>query len=280
MSRIELLYNNRIDIDKLLNNKFYHVIFWLTYQYMWWVIALANPLKAATAILFTPFIIKFLFYTAFQAMVVYLNLYYLFPQYLEKGKLTRYLLLLSASILGSSLIIVGGYYISAILFNTSTASLYGEQSCFYLFFGEALPSTLATATLMMSIKLGKEWVKSNKKAKEGKIITEDIEAKYLFVKSGSKHKKLLITDILFIQGMQNYIVIYTLQGSHIIHMTMKSVEVLLDQKAFTRVHRSYIISLSKVDSVEGNRIQIKEHSIPVSRVQQKSLLRDILNSVV
>jgi two-component system LytT family sensor kinase len=59
--------------------KIYHLPFWFIYHYLWWIVALGNPAKAFSSLVDLPFTIKYSFYVIFQALAVYVNLYYLIP---------------------------------------------------------------------------------------------------------------------------------------------------------------------------------------------------------
>ncbi|GAB3900704.1 histidine kinase [Larkinella knui] len=163
--------------------KLYHIPFWFLYNYLWWVIAIGNPFKAATSIFFTPFSVKFLFYFIFQALAAYFNLYYLIPKYLEKNRFTEYIFYLLLTIAIASLLIIPGYYLSAYLSGKTLAELYGggtEADCFYRFLGNALPSTVASMTLAMSIKLTKNWVQSRQR--QQLLEKENLETELKFLK--------------------------------------------------------------------------------------------------
>ncbi|MCF0069835.1 histidine kinase [Dyadobacter sp. CY261] len=164
--------------------KLYHIPFWLAYHYLWWVVAMGNPFKAAESILFSPFAIKFLFYVVLQAVAVYFNLYYLIPRYLEKGKYKPYIGYLGITLLATSLAIVSGYYVSAWLAHQSVETLFGrDKNCFFYFFGETMPSTLASTTLAMSIKLTKNWISTERRKQlleKEKLETELRFLKYQF----------------------------------------------------------------------------------------------------
>ncbi len=95
----------------------------------------------------------------FQAVVVCLNFYYLIPRYLQTRKFPAYLAYFFTVNIVAALLIVSGYYLSAALFQIPIETVYGKgTNCFYYFFGEAMPSTLATSTLAMSIKLAANWI--------------------------------------------------------------------------------------------------------------------------
>ncbi|SEJ61304.1 GHKL domain-containing protein [Dyadobacter sp. SG02] len=165
-------------------SKLYHIPFWLAYHYLWWVVAMGNPWKAAHSILFSPYAVKFVFYVVLQAVAVYFNLYYLIPKYLEKGRFKSYIGYLGITLLATALAIVSGYYVSALLAHQSVETLFGrDTNCFFYFFGEAMPSTLASTTLAMSIKLTKNWISTERRKQlleKEKLETELRFLKYQF----------------------------------------------------------------------------------------------------
>lgn len=165
-------------------SKLYHIPFWFAYHYLWWVVAMGNPWKAAHSILFSPYAVKFAFYVVLQAVAVYFNLYYLIPEYLEKGRLKSYIGYLAITLLATALAIVSGYYVSAWLAHQSVETLFGRgANCFFYFFGEAMPSTLASTTLAMSIKLTKNWIRTEQRQQlleKEKLQTELQFLKYQF----------------------------------------------------------------------------------------------------
>jgi len=165
-------------------SKLYHIPFWLAYHYLWWVVAMGNPWKAAHSILFSPYAVKFVFYVVLQAVAVYFNLYYLIPKYFEKGRLQSYIGYLGITLLATALAIVSGYYLTAWLVHQSVETLFGrDTNCFFYFFGEAMPSTLASTTLAMSIKLTKNWIRTERRKQlleKEKLETELRFLKYQF----------------------------------------------------------------------------------------------------
>jgi DNA-binding LytR/AlgR family response regulator len=98
----------------------------------------------------------------------------------------------------------------------------------------------------------------------------------LFVKVNSHMQRLNTDEILFIEGCSDYIRIYSSGSRPILaSMNMKNIEQKLPKGHFCRVHRSYIVSLSRIDSIERKRIKIGEHIIPVSNSLYPVLLQAI-----
>jgi DNA-binding LytR/AlgR family response regulator len=88
---------------------------------------------------------------------------------------------------------------------------------------------------------------------------------YFFIKADNKLVKLLFDDILFVEALQNYVTIHTRDKKYISYLTFKSVEDYLPAGTFIKVHKSFIISAAKVDTIDGNEIQIGQYRIPISR---------------
>lgn len=99
---------------------------------------------------------------------------------------------------------------------------------------------------------------------------------HFFVKCENKYEKIYFSDILYIQGMQNYVAIHTIRGKHITLLNLKNIEENLDKDLFMRVHKSYIIATSKIDSVESHEIRIDAAIIPLSRNYRDALLQKVV----
>ncbi len=127
------------------------------------------------------------------------------------------------------------------------------------------------------------FVKSANKAREQQLLisraSTDLwanpDTSYVFIKCGNKYEKIYVDEILFIEGMQNYVTIYTGRSKYMTLLNLKNLEQQLDAKAFIRVHKSYLVAVRKIDAIEGNEIFIQSHRIPISR----NLRDDILNAI-
>ncbi|WP_299681528.1 LytTR family DNA-binding domain-containing protein [uncultured Dokdonia sp.] len=99
-----------------------------------------------------------------------------------------------------------------------------------------------------------------------------------FIKSDGKYEKIYINDILFVQAMQNYVIIQTTQRRYITLLFLKNVIEKLDETAFIRVHKSYVVAISKIDTVESHEIHIKDYKIPLSRNYKKEVIPMIIGN--
>lgn len=87
---------------------------------------------------------------------------------------------------------------------------------------------------------------------------------YIFVKTEYRIERIEIRDILYIQGMKDYLQIHTADRKIMTLQTFKNLLEVLPQIDFQRVHNSYIVSIPKIEHIERNRIRIGKELIPIS----------------
>lgn len=101
------------------------------------------------------------------------------------------------------------------------------------------------------------------------------EKEYFFFREKGVASKLKFADIHYIQANGDYITIFTDAKNYTIHSTMNSIEKELPNDKFLRVHRSYIIALDKIETVEDNTAYINKKNIPIGDKQKSSLMERI-----
>jgi len=99
---------------------------------------------------------------------------------------------------------------------------------------------------------------------------------HIFIKVDKKMVKIHIDEILFIEGMKEYIKVVTIDKTYITHKSLISLSEELPSERFLRIHKSYTIAVDKVKSIEGNRIQIHSFTIPIGRNYSKEVKSRIL----
>ncbi|NII26942.1 response regulator transcription factor [Pseudoflavitalea sp. X16] len=127
-----------------------------------------------------------------------------------------------------------------------------------------------------SANKAKDYYQLINKASGQDLPKTDNVSDYFFIKCGSKYEKIHFDDILYVEGMQNYITIYTSRGKYITLLYLKNLEQNLDSKSFIRVHKSYIVSIHKIDSIQGNEIFIQSHRIPISRNYRDQVIQQVV----
>ena len=86
---------------------------------------------------------------------------------------------------------------------------------------------------------------------------------YFFVKTEFKHQKVNFNDVLYVEGMGDYQCIYTNREKIMTLMNFKKFEDILPDIQFTRLHKSYIVSLNKITIIEKNKVKIGDKFIPI-----------------
>ena len=88
---------------------------------------------------------------------------------------------------------------------------------------------------------------------------------YIFIKSEKRIEKVELSDILYAEVLGNYVTIYTDRKKIIAYLTMKSLESQLSPADFIKIHQSFLVNRSKIESVEGNDLRVGAKSLPISR---------------
>jgi DNA-binding LytR/AlgR family response regulator len=108
---------------------------------------------------------------------------------------------------------------------------------------------------------------------KGKDKTVDGSDKdYVFIKDKGVLTKVLFDDILFIKALGDYVTIHTPAKQYTIHVNMRAIEERLPADKFFRLHRSYIIALGKVDTIEQDTVFIQKNAIPIGEAQKQEML--------
>jgi DNA-binding LytR/AlgR family response regulator len=99
------------------------------------------------------------------------------------------------------------------------------------------------------------------------------EADFIFVKTEYKTLRVDLDDILYVEGLKDYVLIHTRQKKIITLLSLNKMVEKLPPTHFLRVHRSFIVAVNKMDSIERNRIRICEAEIPVGDLYRDGLGR-------
>ncbi|MCX6318087.1 MAG: LytTR family DNA-binding domain-containing protein [Bacteroidetes bacterium] len=94
---------------------------------------------------------------------------------------------------------------------------------------------------------------------------------FIFIRDSNIVRRLKLDDILFAEAMGDYVKIYTPQKFYAIHTTLKSVEERLPSSKFLRVHRSYIVAITKIDTIQDGALVINGKSVPVADAYRAAL---------
>ena len=120
--------------------------------------------------------------------------------------------------------------------------------------------------------------KAINKITDGRLFTtvakekENIITDHIFIKANNKFFRVNFSEILYIQGMKDYLKIYTTEYKLITHQTMSEMEKTLPPKQFIRVHKSYIVAAAHIKSIYGNSIEMEKSTIPIGMVYKDKVM--------
>ncbi|KAA8484100.1 LytTR family two component transcriptional regulator [Arcticibacter tournemirensis] len=102
--------------------------------------------------------------------------------------------------------------------------------------------------------------------------TESVENDFMLIKADRRYHKVLFKDILYIEGLKDYVVIYTEGNKITTAMNLKTIHSHLDSKIFARVSKSYLVNITHIDSFDNHTIYIRQFEIPIGDIFRKAFL--------
>jgi len=108
----------------------------------------------------------------------------------------------------------------------------------------------------------------NSKSKQGIIAAEP----YFFIKSNLKIEKIFIDDILYVEALSNYIILHTKNKKHVVYMSFKGIESQLPGHLFLKIHKSFIVAVSAIQTIDNNELILADHILPISKSYRQSLM--------
>ncbi len=152
-----------------------------------------------------------------------------------------------------------------IIFTTSKKDYAAEA--FDLHVVDFITKPVMPVRFLQSIAIAKDIYKSRTQTQA----VEMNEAEVLFFRDSSIIRRIKTDEILFAEAKGDYVRLYTTDKVHAVHSTLKAVEEKLPASRFLRVHRSFIVQINKIDSIEGSTLVIHKQFVPVADSYRSSL---------
>jgi len=103
----------------------------------------------------------------------------------------------------------------------------------------------------------------------------DENGKYIFVRANSVLTKIQLKEIIYIQALGDYVNIFTNEKRYTVHSTLRGMEEKLAANKFYRLHRSYLVAVDHIDTVEDNTAYVGKHHLPIGEQFKKELLKKL-----
>jgi len=108
-------------------------------------------------------------------------------------------------------------------------------------------------------------------------LDKDEEASYILLHADHKIYKVQLAEIEYIEGLKEYVSYFTKNKRIIVLQSLKSIEETLPSNQFIRVHRSYIVPIAKIKTLDGNQVQIGDKLIPIGRSYKEDVLKRVFS---
>ncbi len=109
---------------------------------------------------------------------------------------------------------------------------------------------------------------------------ESITDDYIFVRADRRMFKVHFSDILFIEGLKDYVIIYIDNQKVVTLMNIKTIHDLLPKSLFVRVSKSYIINVNKIDSVDNNTVYIGKSEVPIGNIYRDFFFNEFVTKKI
>jgi DNA-binding LytR/AlgR family response regulator len=125
------------------------------------------------------------------------------------------------------------------------------------------------------------FLKACNRAKErGKLIefgtVMQSKADHFFIKCNNQIDKVFYTDLIYAEAMLNYVMLYTTSKKMMVYVTIKALEEQLPSDIFIKVHKSFIVNINKIKSIEGNILDIGNEKITISQSLREKVIAEIV----
>jgi DNA-binding LytR/AlgR family response regulator len=98
---------------------------------------------------------------------------------------------------------------------------------------------------------------------------------HFFIKCENQIEKVLYDDLLYAEAMMNYVMLYTTSKKMMVYITMKGLEEQLPAETFIKVHKSFIVNIGKIKSIEGNILHVGNEKIAISQNLREKVVNEI-----
>ncbi len=126
------------------------------------------------------------------------------------------------------------------------------------------------------------FLKACNKAKQARDVKKTFQASpdktngHFFIKNKSQIEKVYYHDLIYAEAMLNYVMLYTNSKKMMVYVTIKSLEEQLPSDIFIKVHKSFIVNIHKIKSIEGNVLDIGNQKITISQNLREKVVNDII----
>ena len=102
-----------------------------------------------------------------------------------------------------------------------------------------------------------------------------ITGDFFFIKCNGKIEKIIMAEVIYIEAMANYVIIYTKQKKYITYLTFSGIEEQLPAELFVRIHKSFLVAISAIQTIDGNEVITGSMRLPLSKNYRNEVMSRI-----
>lgn len=160
-----------------------------------------------------------------------------------------------------------------VIFTTAYAEYAAEG--FNLEAVDYLVKPFAFDRFLKAVQKAIQQIKSNHQSIDNITLENEDDIQYVFIKADKKFHRIDLLELKFIESLRDYVKLYYGNKELVVLQSLKQWEDILPSKDFIRVHKSFIVNLAKIDTVDGNMIFIENTEIPIGRSYREAFIKKI-----
>jgi DNA-binding LytR/AlgR family response regulator len=107
-----------------------------------------------------------------------------------------------------------------------------------------------------------------------------ITSDYFFIKCNGKIEKIIMAEVIYIEAMANYVIIFTRQKKYITYLTFSGIEEQLPAELFVRIHKSFLVAISAIQTIDGNEVMTSSMRLPLSKNYRNEVMSRIESRLI
>lgn len=103
---------------------------------------------------------------------------------------------------------------------------------------------------------------------------------FFFIKCNGKIEKIIMAEVIYIEAMANYVIIYTKQKKYITYLTFSGIEEQLPAALFVRIHKSFLVAISAIQTIDGDEVITSSMRLPISKNYHHDVMSRIESRII
>lgn len=108
----------------------------------------------------------------------------------------------------------------------------------------------------------------------------NVSQEFFFIKCNGRIEKVMLSDMVYIEAMANYVILYTTQKKYVSYLTFSGIEEQLPSELFVRIHKSFLVAVSAIQTIDGNEVITSLMRLPLSKNYRNDVMKKIESRLI